>query len=81
MRRRDEYDDEADRLYNMVRDGEDDERVTSEIALALRKAAGVETPRTLTLEEYARATGRSICDPDGTGQDQVSAPKKPTEQP
>jgi len=47
MRRRDEYDDEADRLYDMIRNGEDDQKVTDAIALALRKAAGVETPPSL----------------------------------
>jgi hypothetical protein len=45
----------------MVRDGVDDEKVTEAIALALRKAAGVETPRRLTREEYdaCRKGGRS----------------------
>jgi hypothetical protein len=52
MRRRDWADDEAEGLYEMVREGEDDEEVIEAIALALRKAAGVETPRTLTREEY-----------------------------
>jgi hypothetical protein len=61
MRRRDWADNEADRLVDMVRDGVDDEKVTEAIALALRKAAGIETPRTLTREEYeaCRKAGRS----------------------
>lgn len=39
MRRKDWADDEAERLYDMVRDDEDDDHVTAEIAKSLRKAA------------------------------------------
>lgn len=45
MRRRDWADDEADHLYEMVRDGADDEKVIDAIASALREAAGIETPQ------------------------------------
>lgn len=39
MRRKDWADDEAARLFDMVRDAVDDYRITDEIAKSLRKAA------------------------------------------
>ena len=58
MRRSDWADAEANRLYDMVRDAESDEKVTEAIALALRKAAGIETPPQLTRAEYDAARRR-----------------------
>ncbi len=69
MRRSDWADAEANRLYDMVRDAVDDDRVIDAIALALRKAAGVETPKTLTRAEYDAARNK------------VSGRKKPAVQP
>lgn len=53
MRRSDWADAEANRLYDLVRDAVDDDKVIEAIADALRKAAKVEKPRTLTATEYA----------------------------
>lgn len=52
MRRRDQYDDAAESLYDLVRDDEDEGVVIEAIADALRNAAGVKKPKTLTSEEY-----------------------------
>lgn len=75
MRRRDQYDDEAEALYDLVLNAEDDGVVIEAIAQALRKAAGVKKPRTLTSEEYAAVLAGQ------DEQDEVSQPGKPTEQP
>lgn len=55
MRRSDWADAEANRLYDLVRDDRDPEYVVDMIALALRNAANVETPPTLTRAEYDAA--------------------------
>lgn len=59
MRRSDWADAEANRLFDMVRDADDDDKVIEAIALALRKAAKVETPPTLTRAEYEAARKKS----------------------
>lgn len=55
MRRRDWADDESERLYDLARDGADDEKVVEAIADALRKAAGTEKPPHLSRRDYDAA--------------------------
>lgn len=59
LRRRDEHDDEAERIFQLVRDGADDEDVIGEIAAALRKAASPAPPTTPEAKSFMASC--SVC--------------------